>query len=314
MMKSSKTLGGAAIVLLTVLGVMSPLKSAAQTYFFDKNGNYKIDDEELLILINYWAQGRDLPLLAVPTPTPTPVGPLQKITITLPGDVPMTLVRISAGSFMMGSPDDEKDRGSNEGPQHRVTITQDFHMGQSEVTQAQWEAVMGSNPAKNYGVGNDYPVYDVSWNDCQEFINKLNELGQGTFRLPTEAEWEYACRAGTTTRFYWGDDPSYSEIGKYAWYRDNSGSKTHGVGQKIPNQWGLYDMSGNLWEWCQDWYSDSYPNFDQVDPTGPLSGSSRVLRGGSWYSGTWNLQSAYRHWDPPSDWFDSIGFRVVRTP
>ncbi|MBC7324568.1 MAG: formylglycine-generating enzyme family protein, partial [Moorella sp. (in: Bacteria)] len=134
------------------------------------------------------------------------------------------MVLIPAGTFMMGSPNNEQDRSSNEGPQHQVTLTKPFYLGKYEVTQAQWKAVMGSNPS--YFRGNNLPVEQVSWNDCQTFIQRLNQLGQGTFRLPTEAEWEYACRAGTTTRFYWGDDPNYSQIGQYAWYDRNSNSQT----------------------------------------------------------------------------------------
>ncbi|RJP31421.1 MAG: formylglycine-generating enzyme family protein, partial [Candidatus Omnitrophota bacterium] len=135
---------------------------------------------------------------------------------------PLEMVLIPAGDFMMGSPDNEKDKYNNERPQHKVIISNPFYLGKYEVTPAQWQVVMGNNPAKDYGVGNDYPVYNVSWNDCQEFIKKLNQLGQGTFRLPTEAEWEYACRAGTTTRFFWGNDLNYTEIKDYAWYDGNN--------------------------------------------------------------------------------------------
>ena len=157
-----------------------------------------------------------------------------------------------------------------------MTISKAFYLGQYEVTQAQWHAVMDSYPSDHefgdYGEGNDYPVHCVSWNDCQTFISKLNEMGQGTFRLPTEAEWEYACRAGTATRFYWGDDPSYTSINDYAWYFDE-GVSLYGikvVGQKTPNPWGLYDMSGNLWEFCADWFgSIYYSTSPSVDPEGP---------------------------------------------
>lgn len=221
------------------------------------------------------------------------------------------MVLIPAGTFMMGSPDSEKDRSSDEGPQHRVTISQPFYLGKYPVTQAHWQAVMGSNPAKDYGVGPNYPVYYVRWSDCQEFIKNLNRLAQGTFRFPTEAEWEYDCRAGTTTRFYWGDDPGYSLIKDYAWYEgNNKPAGTKEVGLKRPNGWGLYDMSGNVYEWCQDWYGD-YPSSPQVDPTGINSGSYRVLRGGGWINTAGGCRSACRYRDNPAYWDDDIGFRIV---
>ena len=150
----------------------------------------------------------------------------------------------------------------------------------------------------------------MSWNDCQDFIRKLNAKGQGTFRLPTEAEWEYACRAGTTTRFCYGD--SDSGLGEYAWYSSNAGSKTHSVGQKRPNGWGLFDMHGNVWEWCEDWYGkDYYPSSPQTDPQGPKTGDRRVLRGGSWNYSPWYCRSANRSWLVPTSADSSFGFRVV---
>ena len=241
--------------------------------------------------------------------TPAPA----QITIQLPDlsiiATPLKMVYIPAGLFTMGSPDTEKDRRTSEGPQHRVTITPPFYMGMYEVTQAQWQSVMGSNPSQFKG-GN-LPVESISWNDCQKFIKKLNSLGQGVFRLPTEAEWEYACRAGTVTRFYWGDDNDYSQIGQYAWYSGNSDNQTHEVGKKLPNAWGLFDMSGNVWEWCQDWYS-GYTSDRQTNPQGPSTGSYRVFRGSCWYNYTVSCRSANRDNDVPNSWV-SIGFRVVRT-
>ena len=243
----------------------------------------------------------------------------------LPSDAtPLEMVLVPAGTFTMGSPDDEQYRDSDEGPQHEVTITQPFYLGKYEVTQAQWRVVMGSNPstdsseASDYGtrgVGDDYPVYYVSWNDCQTFIENLNAMGQGTFRLPTEAEWEYACRAGTTTRYYWGDDPSYSEIDNYAWYSgNNSPNGTKVVGQKLPNAWGLFDMSGNLWEWCNDRYSSSYySNSPATDPQGPTSGSYRVARGGNWSSYARYCRSAFRSYDSPVYRYNYIGVRLLRS-
>ncbi len=212
---------------------------------------------------------------------------------------------------MMGSPGNEKDRSLNEGPQHEVTISKPFYMGKYEVTQAQWQAVMGNNPS--YFNGNNLPVDGVSWNDCQDFIQKLNQLGQGTFRLPTEAEWEYACRAGTTTRFYWGDDPSYAQIKDYGWYDGNSGGKTHEVGAKLPNKFGLFDMSGNVYELCQDWYG-KYSSGTHIDPAGAVNGSLRVLRGGDWYCVDWYCRSAIRDYGYPGFRGNGVGFRVSRTP
>ncbi|RJP33663.1 MAG: formylglycine-generating enzyme family protein [Candidatus Omnitrophota bacterium] len=223
------------------------------------------------------------------------------------------MVLIPAGTFTMGSPDNEQDRYLYEEPQHQVTISKPFYMGKYEVTQAQWEAVMGSNPSRSYGVGNNNPVYYVSWNDCQTFITKLNGMGLETFSLPSEAEWEYACRAGTTTRFYWGDDPNDSQIGQYAWYDgNNSPSGTKEVGLKLPNNFGLYDMSGNVWEWCGDWFG-SYSSNAQTDPTGPTGGSYRVVRGGDWFSFARGCRSAIRGGPSPGSVHDALGFRLRRS-
>ena len=221
------------------------------------------------------------------------------VYLTLPnGAKPLEMVLIPEGTFMMG--DD---------PIHQVTLTNAFYMGKYEVTQAQWQAVMGSNPS--FLSGSDLPVEQVSWDDCRTFIQKLNQLGQGIFRLPTEAEWEYACRAGTTTPFYWGENNFYnSEIEQYAWYNKNSGSGTHGVGRKLPNKWGLYDMSGNVCEWCQDWYG-SYSRDIQIDPLGAVSGSYRVYRGGSWNDSDRECYSTYRLYMDPGIASTRIGVRLV---
>ena len=230
-------------------------------------------------------------------------------TIMLPDNVPLEMVWIPADTFQMGRYPGEQDSYSDEAPQHQVTLSQGFWMGKYEVTQAQWEAVMGSNPS--YFSGANRPVEKVSWNNVQSFITALNSLTGETFRLPTEAEWEYACRGGTTTRFYWGDDPTYTQIGNYAWYGSNSGSQTHDVGAKLPNGFDLYDMSGNVWEWCQDWYG-AYPSGSVTDPTGPASGSYRVRRGGSWYGYGYYCRSAVRVDFNPSYADGGIGFRLSR--
>jgi len=225
-------------------------------------------------------------------------------TFTVNG-VSFKMVRIPAGEFMMGSPPNEPERGDDE-TQHRVRISRDFWMGQTEVTQGLWKAVMGSNPSYFSNCGDDCPVEQVSWHECQEFIQKLNGMvSGGNFRLPTEAEWEVACRAGTT-------GPYAGDLDAMGWYVENSGSKTHGVGQKQPNAWGLYDMHGNVFEWCQDWYG-GYPAGSVTDPTGPSSGSIRVLRGGSWYYVAGFCRSADRNRDTPGSRSFSLGLRLART-
>ncbi|MEI8376532.1 MAG: formylglycine-generating enzyme family protein, partial [Planctomycetota bacterium] len=219
-------------------------------------------------------------------------------------DAKLEMVLISAGSFTMG---DEIEK-----PAHKVTITKPFYLGKFEVTQEQWEAVMGSNPSHFKGPKN--PVETVSWDDCQKFLVKLNAKtgGQeGKFVLPTEAQWEYACRAGSTGKFCFGDDEK--QLGEYAWYDKNSGGKTHSVGEKKPNAWRLYDMHGNVWEWCQDWHS-TYGEKALADPSGLTTGSRRVRRGGCWYFGGGCCQSAFRNYAEPGFRYDRLGLRVARVP
>jgi formylglycine-generating enzyme required for sulfatase activity len=259
------------------------------------------------------------------TATPTPIEERETITIPLSGLLygakPLEMVYIEPGTFIMGSPNDEQDRWEREGPQHQVALTNGFYMSKYEITQAQWEAVMGSNPSRDYGVGPNNPVYHVSWNDCQAFIEKLNQMGQGTFRLPTEAEWEYSCRAGTTTRYYFGDSDVENMAKQYCWYEKNANDEywttphaekegTQPVGQKIPNSFGLYDMSGNVWEWCQDWFG-SYSSSVQTDPKGPPSGSDRILRGGDWNSPAHACRSAVRGFFSPVIRYGGLGLRLV---
>jgi formylglycine-generating enzyme required for sulfatase activity len=221
-------------------------------------------------------------------------------------------VWIPAGTFTMGSPADEVGRNPDE-TQHQVRISQGSWLGKYEVTQAQWIAVMGSNPS-NF-INAIHPVENVSWLDAQIFIATLNASKAGfggPYRLPTESEWERAYRAGTTTRFYWGDDPTETDIDDYAWYTSNSGGETHDVGEKLPNGWGLYDMAGNVSEWCQDWF-DTYPAGPVTDPQGPSSGTRRVLRGGAWNFSPGDCRAALRFGFSPIGGGVNIGFRLLRT-
>ncbi|MBO7108037.1 MAG: SUMF1/EgtB/PvdO family nonheme iron enzyme, partial [Verrucomicrobia bacterium] len=244
-------------------------------------------------------------------------------TITLPGDVELDMIWIEPGTFLMGSPEDELGRKSNE-VQHQVTLTQGYWLGKFEVTQAQYEAVTGKNPSEFKGA--DLPVEKVNWNDAVKFCEWLTiqERAAGRlpggyeYTLPTESQWEYACRAGTTTALNSGKDLSdwkeCPEVDEVGWYWYNSDKMTHPVGQKQPNAWGLYDMHGNVYEWCLDWFGD-YPTSSVTDPTGPSTGSSRVVRGGSWFYYARDCRSAYRYYGNPSyDYYYYYGFRVALAP
>jgi formylglycine-generating enzyme required for sulfatase activity len=201
-----------------------------------------------------------------------------------------------------------------------VRVTKPFYLGVHEVTQGQYEAVMGSRPWSGQQYvkeGADYPASCVSWEDAVAFCEKLSAKEGCTYRLPTEAEWEYACRAGSTTGFCFGDDPS--ALGNHAWYYENADAAgelyAHGVGRKKPNGWGLHDMHGNVWEWCADWYDARYYGVSPPeDPNGPSSGAGRVLRGGSCYRLAWFTRSARRFWALPGDRDLDLGFRAARTP
>ena len=265
----------------------------------------------------------------------------QENTINLPGNIPLVMVRIPAGSFSMGSPNTERSRYSYEGPVHTVTINSAFSMGRCELTQKQWLALMGSwpgpPPSSTYGAGDNYPAYYVSWNDAQNFITALNthvtSTGQGpaTYRLPSEAEWEYACRAGTQTRFFFGDSLSVDDNrtdgpagtlpgnrSDYMWFGyNNDPNGTKQVGTKWPNQFGLYDMSGNVAEWCQDWWHVDYTGAPTNGsaweiPNGSTNGN-RVMRSGLWGYEAYYCRSANRGCRNPAGGGFVVGFRLSRT-
>jgi len=255
------------------------------------------------------------------------------------GDKTAGYVLIEKGTFEMGSPSSEEGRQNNE-TQHMVTLTRSFYLKATEVTQGEWRALMGNSPSSFSSCGDDCPVEQVSWYDGLAYCNALSRLEgveecydlsgcSGTpgkegyscpdslsidlsckgYRLPTESEWEYAARAGTSSRFSSGN--SESDLGKVGWYDGNSGSKTHAVGQKAANAWGLYDMHGNVWEWTWDWTGD-YPS-KATDPVGDTAGSYRVFRGGGCCNNARNARAAFRGHDRPGDRFNYLGFRPVRS-
>ena len=241
--------------------------------------------------------------------------------VNLPGGHILEMVQIEPGTFIMGSPANELGCYDVE-KQHQVTLTKRFYLGKYPVTQKEYQAVMGNNPS--YFKGDNLPVEKVSWDDAQRFCSKLNDLKRNElpagyrFDLPTEAQWEYACRAGMTTALNNGlnltsKDGRCPHLDEVAWYGENSDRKTHPVGQKKPNAWGLYDMHGNVYEWCNDLYAD-YPSRAVTDPTGPASGSNRVLRGGSWDNNAQYCRSAFRYGNDPSNRNSNVGFRVALVP
>ena len=219
------------------------------------------------------------------------------------GGVSFRMIWIAPGTFWMGSPDEDKEAYKDEKPRHKVTLTEGFWMAEVPCTQALWQAITGESPSRFKGTQN--PVERVSWNNIQTALNALNEREPALgFRLPTEAEWEYCCRADTET-------PRYETLDRVAWYGDNSDGTTHPVGQKVPNSWGLYDTLGNVWEWCQDG-DGPYSDTPIVNPLGPRKGVCRVLRGGSWSSSPRHVRAAYRNDDPPSGNISLYGFRLSR--
>lgn len=240
----------------------------------------------------------------------------------------MQMVFIPAGTFFMGKSEDSNSQV------HEVTISKPFYPGKYPVTHKEWKSIMGSNPSRFKSTvvseelaeklnvtlmgkdpldskGYNRPVDQISWNDCQEFIRRLNAReGMNTYRLPTEAEWEFACRAGSNTRYHFGDGDQI--LWHYAWFGDNSGNKTHPVGQKNPNKWGLYDMYGNVLEWCSDWYGN-YPTGHIFDPEGSRNGSHKVVRGGSWHDFSRCCTSTFRNAFHPGSRYDVVGLRIART-
>ncbi|WP_418869601.1 SUMF1/EgtB/PvdO family nonheme iron enzyme [Segatella hominis] len=228
------------------------------------------------------------------------------ISIPVKNGINIEMVKVEAGTFMMGATPEMKDPFDEEKPVHQVTLTHDYYVGKYEVTQVLWQAVMGNNPS--WFKGDNLPVEKVSWNDCQEFISKLNSLTGRNFRLPTEAEWEYAARGGKKSRGY--QHSGSSTISDVAWYGGNSGSKTHPVGTKQANELGIYDMTGNVIEWCQDWYG-AYSGFSQRNPAGAVSGSDRVSRGGCWRYNARGCRSSVRIYDAPGYCNGFLGLRLV---
>lgn len=221
----------------------------------------------------------------------------------------MKFMRIPAGTFMMGEDPSLGEGKSDEKPQHEVRISKPFYIGAYEVTQKQWQDVMGNNLSMHKGENN--PVDSVSWHDAQEFIKKLNQReGHNRYRLPTEAEWEYAARAGTNTRYFWGNDSA--QLKDHAWVTANANNVTHAVGTKKPNSYGLYDTSGNVREWVNDWYDgDYYSRSPLTDPKGPEKGHGKAYRGGSKDGAEFPTRSSYRWRETPDTRVQNLGFRLA---
>ncbi|MFN6207097.1 MAG: formylglycine-generating enzyme family protein [Planctomycetota bacterium] len=259
----------------------------------------------------FWASAEAVPAFALQE-TENP----KKVT----NSIGMNLIFVPRGTFEMGSA--RGDRGADlDERQHRVTLSRDYYLGAFECTQAEYEKVMGRNPSQFQGnriagSSSNHPVEQISWEDAVEFCRRLSELPEEkaagrVYRLPTEAEWEYGCRAGNLAVFAFGDQDRL--LDEYGWYKANGNLQTHPVGQKKPNAWGLYDMHGNAWEWCADWYGN-YPNRAVVDPRGPEVGTDRVYRGGSWnYDPDYERSANRTGTRPDFKGFDflSIGFRVA---
>jgi len=231
-----------------------------------------------------------------------------------------TMIRLEPGVFLMGSPESDPERGDAEFPQTQITFTNRFWISKYEVTQSEYLSIMGNNPS--YFTGSEsLPVENVSWHEASSFCEKLTQKesqagrlpAEYIFRLPSEAEWEYAARAGSSNRFSYGDDIGYLKSSEYAWTSQNSGNKTHSVGEKLPNSLGIYDMYGNVFEWCTDWFA-LYPGGALIDYRGPQSGADKVYRGGSWGNSPMESRSAARGGIDPSTKLNSFGFRYVIVP
>ena len=235
-----------------------------------------------------------------------PIANSDNISIPVKNGINIDMVRVEAGTFTMGATAEMEDPNDNEKPTHRVTLTNDYYIGKYEVTQALWQTVMGNNPSMFKG--DNLPVEQVSWDDCQEFISKLNRITGKMFRLPTEAEWEYAARGGNKSRDY--QYSGSNNLFDVAWFWNISGNKTHAVGTKQANELGIYDMSGNVCEWCQDWYG-KYNSSSQVNPTGANSGLDRVYRGGGWRNGARGCHSSCRDGYAPGYRYNVLGLRLV---
>ncbi len=293
-----------------VIQVINTSATLPLTVYLDHFDIYRLDPDRYYNTRFLDGDDEDPQVISVPAGDHLPVPPATKtVELDLPaGAVPLDLVWIPPGTFVMGSPRCEPGRDPEE-IQHLVTLSKGFYMGKYEVTQAQWSAVMGSNPAYHTDSVNQ-PVERVSWHDCHAFIGKLNALNQGTFRLPAEAEWEYACRAGTFTAYFWGDDPQNTEIGQYAWYLENTERQTFDVGLKLPNPWGLYDICGNVMEWCEDGYGP-YPSTPLLDPKGDRSTRLVAIRSAPPPGYAWANRSAQRVSGDPSARDPYLGLRLV---
>ena len=256
-------------------------------------------------IVEHWVAGIGLNSRETQLPSSEKVTESKDLEIELSKGISLEMVLIPAGKFKMGSPASEKGRGNFE-KQHEVTLTNSFYMGKYQVTQEQWDGVLGNNSSIKT-TGAMLPVTNVSWEDCQEFIKKLNTKTNGGYRLPTEAEWEYACRAGTTTAYSFGDKITPRDAN----YKDSKIGKPVAVGSYKPNAFGLYDMHGNVWEWCEDWYGD-YPTSAGIDPRRPEAKESHVLRGGSFCSDVSRVRSSLRYNVTPTFRYDDFGFRLVR--
>ena len=268
--------------------MMASAVANAQLTKYDINNDLKVNSADVVEIYNYIINGGS----EDPDPSIS--------TFTVNG-VSFNMIAVEGGIFQMGNPYGD----SNQKPVHSVNLSA-YSIGETEVTQALWKAVMGTNPSK--WQGDNLPVEKISWDDCQTFITKLKLLTGKKFRLPTEAEWEFAAKGGTKSQSY-----TYSgsnKLSDVAWYKDNSSSMTQEVGTKSANELGIYDMSGNVSEWCQDWY-EAYSSSAQSDPTGPISGSYRVFRGGGWLSSAGGCRTSSRSSSTPEDTGSDLGFRLA---